>query len=304
MNKITYNEIKKVVTDKGFELLECDDNGSASKIVARCKNGHIKKVTFASFRLRPVCYDCLPIQNSMPKNIFLKKLKNSGSNCELIGKYDKASSYLEFKCLKCGNVYKAIGLSVLKGHGCRKCSFEKTALATRKTHEKYVEEIKAKYKDEFEILSEYKGDSANIQVKHNKCGKISCKTAGTLLRYGGCKYCKESKGEKAIEDFLKKNSIDYEKEYRNNNCRYRNTLPFDFAIFKDGNLKYLIEYDGELHYKVARWSNAIERLQLSMIKDNIKSDFAKNNKIKLIRIPYWDFDNINIILTNELKSLL
>ena len=81
-------------------------------------------------------------------------------------------------------------------------------------------------------------------------------------------------------------------------------MPFDFAIFKDGNLKYLIEYDGELHYKVARWSNAIERLQLSMIKDNIKSDFAKNNKIKLIRIPYWDFDNINIILTNELKSLL
>ena len=81
MNKITYNEIKKVVTDKGFELLECDDNGSASKIVARCKNGHIKNVTFASFRLRPVCYDCLPAQNSMPKNIFLKKLKNSGSNC-------------------------------------------------------------------------------------------------------------------------------------------------------------------------------------------------------------------------------
>ena len=39
----------------------------------------------------------------------------------------------------------------------------------------------------------------------------------------------------------------------------------------------------------------------SISTDKIKSDYCKNNNIKLVIIPYWDFDNIEQILTKELN---
>ena len=37
-----------------------------------------------------------------------------------------------------------------------------------------------------------------------------------------------------------------------------------------------------------------------LIKDKIKSDFCKNNGIKLVRIPYYEYKNIRKILENEI----
>ena len=64
-------------------------------------------------------------------------------------------------------------------------------------------------------------------------------------------------------------------------------LCFDFAILNsDGELKYLIEYDGQQHFKsIEYWGG-----QLALIKRH-QYDLAKNNwchthNIPLIRIPY------------------
>lgn len=38
------------------------------------------------------------------------------------------------------------------------------------------------------------------------------------------------------------------------------------------------------------------------IRDTIKTIYCKENEIKLIRIPYWDFDNIEEILCKELLN--
>ena len=35
--------------------------------------------------------------------------------------------------------------------------------------------------------------------------------------------------------------------------------------------------------------------------DNIKTQYCQQNNIKLIRIPYWEFKNIENILIKELK---
>ena len=67
---------------------------------------------------------------------------------------------------------------------------------------------------------------------------------------------------------------------------------------------FLIEYDGELHYKPGRWKEAKNKFNSILITDNIKSEFAKQHKIKLIRIPYWEFNNIDDILYRELGTLL
>ena len=41
--------------------------------------------------------------------------------------------------------------------------------------------------------------------------------------------------------------------------------------------------------------------ETTVIHDSIKDEYAKKNGWKLIRIPYWDFDNIEEILKEMVK---
>ncbi len=304
MKKITFSVIEDLVNSKGFKLLNIIGEGCKSRIVVECLNGHSKSVTLESFKKRPKCYECIPHQNTMSVEEFNKNLSIKNKKSKLIGKYSKASDILEFVCLNCGKTFKMRGAHALRGHGCKDCSILEISRKLMKSHEVFVSEVYSKFGNEFEILSKYNGDSEKITIKHSKCGKISTKNAGNLLAYGGCKYCKESKGEKKISEFLEGNKVNFIREYKDNRCRFKYPLPFDFAIIKNDKPIILIEYDGELHYKTSRWSNALEALQKTILRDNIKSEFAKNNNIKLIRIPYWDFDNIEKILKHELRTLL
>ncbi len=112
----------------------------------------------------------------------------------------------------------------------------------------------------------------------------------------------QSKGEATIEKYLKSNLKDYQKQYRFDDCFYKKTLPFDFAIFyPTGKLKCLIEYDGEQHYKfIKHWHGDEEGFKLQQLRDKIKTEYCKNHNIKLIRIPYTEFNNIEQILTKYL----
>ena len=68
----------------------------------------------------------------------------------------------------------------------------------------------------------------------------------------GCRY-KTSYGEETIEKILNQNNINYKKEYSFKDLKGKSEmfpLRFDFAIFdNENNLSYLIEYDGEQHFK-------------------------------------------------------
>ena len=75
-------------------------------------------------------------------------------------------------------------------------------------------------------------------------------------------------------------------------------MPFDFYL-PDYNT--CIEYDGELHYKAVDYFGGDDALMNTKCRDEIKTQYCKENNIKLIRIPYWEFDNIEEILNRELE---
>ena len=50
-----------------------------------------------------------------------------------------------------------------------------------------------------------------------------------------------------------------------------------------------------------REEEVIEIFKEGQIRDQIKNKYCKDNNITLIRIPYWDFDNIENILKEHLK---
>lgn len=84
-------------------------------------------------------------------------------------------------------------------------------------------------------------------------------------------------------------------------CKYR----YDFYL-PDYNT--LIEYDGEQHYmpvNFGKWDD--EELQkhfeITQVHDKIKNDYCDKHNINLLRIPYWEKQNIEEIIYNYLQRL-
>lgn len=105
--------------------------------------------------------------------------------------------------------------------------------------------------------------------------------------------CVKSIGEFNIIQILNSHNISFKKEYCFNNSLFR----YDFAIFEKNNIIRLIEFDGEQHYlnniKNSGW-NTIEKYEYTLKNDLEKNKLAKENNIPLVRIPYWERDNITL----------
>lgn len=136
------------------------------------------------------------------------------------------------------------------------------------------------------------------------CGSKPIEVKNNMLQSGLKKSCGclQSQGEFVIEQILKNNNIQYIKEYSFQDLKVKNFLRFDFAIFENNQLSYLIEFDGKQHFTgpEAKWKNShsLEKIQEY---DKIKNDYCKKNNILLKRIPYTDLKELtyeNIIGNN------
>ena len=76
---------------------------------------------------------------------------------------------------------------------------------------------------------------------------------------------------------------------------------YDFAIMKNNELYCFIEYDGILHFQqndYHGWNNK-ENWEKTHTNYIIKNKYCEEFNIPLIRIPYIDFDKINILYLLE-----
>ena len=55
----------------------------------------------------------------------------------------------------------------------------------------------------------------------------------------------------------------------------------------------LIEYQGQQHYNSLEIFGGEEQFQKQKKYDIKKQEYCKKNNIKLIEIPYWDYNKIN-----------
>ena len=159
---------------------------------------------------------------------------------------------------------------------------------------------------EYKLLSEYKTMNHKVTIIHNKCGHIYEVTPHNFLDGGNrCPKCASSKAEILIENYFKSNKIKYISQYEYEDLVGLGGLPlkFDFAIFDNNdNLLFQLEYDGEFHYLPINGQLALEKQQEH---DRRKDEYCKSNNIDLLRIPYWEFDNIEEILNEKLiKELI
>jgi ssDNA-binding Zn-finger/Zn-ribbon topoisomerase 1 len=189
--------------------------------------------------------------------------------------------------------------------GCPQCGKNLATSKTQLGKTAFVEKANKTHNNR------YTYDNVVYESAHKKVS-ITCPTHGdfsvTPVNHWsngvGCLSCfnsNPSKGEVKIYNWLTEHNITFE---------FQKTFPDLYYKSKNGRLKYdfyiphlrlLVEFDGEYHYNPISFSKLIsgeDQLLLTQIRDNLKTEYAKNNNYRLLRIRYDD--NIVDIL-NSLK---
>ena len=138
------------------------------------------------------------------------------------------------------------------------------------------------------------------------CGNV-IEAASNQLKRGDIQSCgciKTSIGEENIQKILEKNNISYLKEVKfpdlkNSNNSY---LRYDFAILENNKIIRLVEFDGIQHFEKQNYFT--HSLEETKKNDITKNEYAKKNNFPLVRIPYWERDNITLDLIMGDKYLL
>lgn len=132
------------------------------------------------------------------------------------------------------------------------------------------------------------------KCKCDLCGNIKS-ISGRRLRNGDAKSCGclKSTGEASILKFLVENNYSFKQEYSFDNLlsNKNNPLRFDFAIFENNQLKYLIEFQGRQHFLEIDYFQKNDPLEVRHEYDKRKEEYCKQYNISLLKIIPKDINH-------------
>ena len=133
------------------------------------------------------------------------------------------------------------------------------------------------------------GNIVNV-CQRNLFGRIK---NGTMSRTISCGCSTKSSGQLKLEKILTEANINFESEYKIED--FSNYSRFDIGI-KDENNKLigLIEYDGEQHFRPVEIFGGEEKYKIQIERDERKNKYCKEHNIPLLRIPYTDYEKLDI----------
>lgn len=312
-NKTTIEKLRNEFQNRNLTLITDTYINCKSPLIYIC-NKHIdngeQSVTYDAFKngTRFCCKSCAKEHISDLKTTPLDKIKRivEEHNYEFVG-IEKRSRKTMIKCICKNHRNKGVQIKSLqsfkKDQGCPYCMG-----VAKLTQEEFENKVYQNDKN-IQVLSKYDGNKSYIDCKCRECG-YTWNTQAFNLMYGGkCPNCSGSKGEMKIRGLLDKSLVNYRREFVFDDLigDCGKPLRFDFAILNnDDSLNCLVEFDGIQHYEpINFWGNkyAYTQIRFETLKryDERKNNYCTKHNIKLIRIPYWDFDNIEEILNRELE---
>lgn len=307
-NKLYIEDVKNyVIQNSDVKLLSETYEHAKGKLTFLCICGNEYITTLDSFKRNKQyrCKECSKKEKirklTKTNEWFLAKLKSkTGDEYKPLSNYKNIDKKITAMHTVCGFEYEVTPSNLLRGRKCPKCM---KRVKTKDTD--YVKkEITEMVGNEYSLLSEYKASRLKVTIKHNKCGKEYETTMNDFQQGKRCPRCRESKGEKRISAFLIENKIVHVAQYSFNNLKGSSgrKLKFDFALLDESNHpKILIEYDGEFHYEEKTALRSKKQFINQKENDSLKDLYCKENNIRLVRIPYWEKDNIEKILEVAIK---
>ena len=226
---------------------------------------------------------------------FIKRMKLVNPNIEILGEYTKTNEKIKCKCLIDGREWESFAANLLNGTaGCPECRSRNTKERCSLSQDEFLTRLK-KSNPYIELLGQYQNANTSILFKCKIHDYKFFTSPRTFLYKGGvgCPKCSSSHGEKLMNDILNELGLKIVTQYTFPDCKNVNKLRFD-AYDETNNIAF--EYQGEQHYypvdfagKGDKW--AAEQLRINQKRDNIKKEYCKINNIKLIEVPYWEFNN-------------
>lgn len=292
-----YNEAVDLCKKHDFEFVDIKRENSVLYIYFIC-NKHVELGVqkMRKTNMKRDIKGCKYCKGDFPEWYVKQKIEKLYPHMKLIGKYINLSTPIDCYCEKHDVYCKKSPQSILDGQGCIECGKDKLSKNNMMSQIEFESMISLVNPD-VKIISEYSGLEHDITVLCKKCGRIWTLNANSLKNNGTrCKKCSYTyKGEDEIINILDNLQCTYIHQYKFENCKDKRCLPFDFYL-PDYNL--CIEFDGKQHYEPKFGEDNFEKTKRH---DEIKNKYCESNGIELLRIPYWDMNNIENIIKNKLN---
>ena len=218
------------------------------------------------------CPECFGTPQKTTEQFKKEVLDLVGNEYSVIEPYENAHTKIQFRHNTCGNIFLMKSNDFLRGRRCPKCA--KTTYLGEKAIQDYLE-------------------THNITFEHD----VSIKKIFTeYLEYSMKNY------HSFMKEFVDSIAALKDKTgFGKMIDQYHiSRICFDFYIFSDKNKKKLaglIEYDGEQHFRFIQFFfKTLEKFLYRHTTDQAKNSFAEFLDIPLIRIAYFQKDQINAML--------
>lgn len=298
MKKKTHDEfVEEVIRNRGDALNFLSEYVDAkTKVLVKCKVCGRKYMADPRRLIKPSIYSCKycsykqnghanGIKNNKPRKYNYELVKNiieAGEEYRLLScEFRSVKSHIRILHMSCGNEYDVILEKFLQGCRCPYCC--KNPIITQDIFSKRIE-------PEYKLVGKYINAKTAVDVIHRKCGKIVSVIPDRISKNPRCPYCNQSNGERKVEDYLYEHGYLYYREFSFDDLRSKSNLPlrYDFAVFVNDHF-LLIEYDGEFHYeKIYEGQNYEKQKE----HDEMKNLYAFEHGFPLLRIPFYEFDEI------------
>lgn len=293
--------------------LHKDENGKNHEFIKNASKNEV----FSNSRLCPGCLSILQKQNSnIPFDDLKKRLRESenkivAENHYIIGyisKDDRRNNIVQLGCnvLDHNDPFPQIVADIGKKNGCPTCAKKRSP---RKKAEDFQQEIEQKLKV-YQLDQLFKYNVKIDRIKNRVIKRIklnfTCRLCDNpiwadMSRIGtmSCKNCnpRKSIGERKIQNYLLSNKIKFETQKKYRDCKNYHSLPFDFYLPEH---KILIEFDGKQHYEPVEYLGGVTQFFRTVKNDQIKNSYCEKNNISFLRIPYYDLDKIENLISKKL----
>ncbi|WP_160139822.1 hypothetical protein [Chryseobacterium sp. c4a] len=299
--------LKKVV------LLKCNEHD--------CKPFEQDVQDVEIFRRSKKCPPCLSIiqsgNNRIPLPELNTRIKNSKNSVirdkQIVIRYeghlhnDKNSMVL-VKCNLFGHhkkPYLQTAVSIGKNNICPDCA--KTREYKKKFGENLVEKINnilIEKNSSFSFFGSIDRNNKSIIFYELICKNCGCSEweREKYVSSVKCKVChpNDTIGESRVIKYLNFLKLTFKKQKKFPGMKNEKELKCDFFIPK---LNLIIEFDGHQHYYPVDYFKGFKSFKKTIKCDWIKNRYALKNRINILRIPFKEYDNIEILIDNAIAKI-
>lgn len=251
------------------------------------------------------CYECglekLSNAAFTPNKEVERRIQKMFPEISLI-QYNGAVDQSIWKCNKHNEVFYKEYCSFFEANvsGCKKCKDELERLSSIKRDENFRKKLKLVH-PELILIDNYINRYTHVRFYCTEHESLFYSTPVNILsRLKCCDKSKKKHKEEIMCKTIEQMGYTITRQKVLDGCKDKRDLWFDCYINEHN---VAVEYDGEQHfYPVGFGANnekALKMFEYTKHHDKIKDNYCKKNNIPLIRVPYYEFCNLEHFLCEK-----